>query len=104
MAQLRIVLLLGLAALVGCQRSAAPAKPVVTPQEQMKATLEKVVKGDEVQGSELGLVMSGIEAMKKTDPDKANALAPQAQELMKLTMTKNKEGAKAKAKEILGKL
>ncbi len=88
---------------MGCNRGSGVRPPAdykePAPVDTIKASLQKIVDGGGV-GSEL---MGAVQKLRKTDPAKGDALATDAQSMMKLSMT-DKKAAQAKAKEMLEKL
>lgn len=89
-----------LAVIVGCEGGGkAPVVDQKPPVERIRASLEKVASSPTF-GSEVGLMFGAVEEMKKTEPEKGQALHAELNEMMKL----NGPARQAKAKEILAKL
>ena len=92
-----------LAGVLGCGssiREESVTPPSITPKQAIKSALEPVAQSGQV-GSEIGAVMQQIEALKATDAATATALENDARALMSMG---SGDAAKAKAKEMLGKL
>ncbi len=99
----KLLLLALLVGTFGCGtevREESVTPPSVTPKEAIKSALDQVVQSGQV-GSEIGAVMQQIEALKATDAATATALETDARALMSMG---SGDAAKAKAKEMLGKL
>lgn len=104
MSAVRVLAPVLLLALVGCGSGIKEERvtpPTVTPKEAIQKTLTSVAETGQV-GSEIGAVMQQVEALKGSDAALAETLQKGLSELM--SMGGNPEGAKQKAKELLGKL
>ena len=95
------VLLLSLLGCGGGIKEEKVTPPTVTPKEAIQKALTPIAETGQV-GSEVGGVMQNVEALKASDAALADTLQKGLSELM--SMSGNPEGAKQKAKELLGKL
>jgi hypothetical protein len=97
----RFLLVLGAVAVLGCGEGVTtqPAQEAA-PQQQIKSALETCAESGTID-SGLMVVREQAEAMQETDPDKADALLKDLDELESL---RDPAQIKAKAKEMLGKL
>lgn len=104
MSAVRVLAPVLLLALVGCGGGIKEEKvtpPTVAPKEAIQKVLTAVAETGQV-GSEIGGVMQQVEALKAGDAALADTLQKGLSELM--SMGGNPEGARQKAKELLGKL
>ncbi len=102
---LRMLLLCTVVAMLGCgsgpgSDSEAVTPPTVQPADQAKAVLENVAQTGEL-GSGIGELRPLFEQIKATDAAKGDALLS---DLTALESSTSPDAAKAKAKEMLGKL
>jgi len=98
-----LVVLCLVVSVVGCGdgvQTEAVTPPTVTPKDAIKASLSQVAETGQV-GSEIGAVMQHISALKATDAALATTLEKDVNGLMSMG---SGDAAKAKAKEIIGKL
>lgn len=96
----KLLAILTLAAVLGCQQGARTSAPDRKPPlERLRTSLEQVASSPKF-GSEAGLMFGAIEELKKTDLEKGQALHAEATEMMKL----NGPARQAKAKAMLAKL
>ncbi|MCY2990350.1 MAG: hypothetical protein NTY19_21105 [Planctomycetota bacterium] len=96
----KLLVILTLAAVLGCgQRARTPTPDPKPPLERIRTSLEQVASSPKF-GSEVGLVFGAIEQLKKTDPEQGQALHAEVTELLKL----NGPARQAKAKAMLAKL
>ncbi len=100
MSSLRMLLLLGVALLIGCGQDVERVEPVEgpPPREELQTILEHVAQTGQG-GSELGLVMEKINDIEETDPALAAALRDDANELMSLMG--NPPALQGKARDML---
>ncbi len=102
MSWLRSMLVLAaVAVLVGCGPRAESVKaPEVSAKEAVTKALQNIAQTGQG-GSEIGAIMQDLERMKATDPQLAETLIQDANQMMSLG---NPAEVKAKAQEMLGKL
>lgn len=102
MSWLRLMLVFAVAAvLAGCGPRAQSVKPPeVSAKEAVTKALEGIAQSGQG-GSEIGTIMQDLDRMKATDPQLAEALIEDANQMMSMS---NPAQIKAKAQEMLGKL
>lgn len=98
---IRLMLLVALVAVIGCNSGPAPEKVQAPPQiDQIKTALQGMAESGQA-GSGVMQLETLVSELKAQDADKAAALQPGVDELKTL---KDPKAVKAKAKEMLEKL
>ena len=101
MSWIRVAILCGVAAIVGCSDAGEQVKPPdTTAKDAVKKALEGVAKSGQG-GSELGAMMNDLQKLKETDQAVAEELISDVTALMS---EGNPDQIKAKAQEMLKKL
>jgi hypothetical protein len=101
MSWIRLVILMAVVALVGCDTGKKVTPPSTSAKDSVKKALEGLVKSGRG-GSEIGAIQQELKKLQETDKALADELAKDASGLMS---TKNSsDDIKAKAQEMLKKL
>jgi hypothetical protein len=97
----RLVILVAIVAVVGCDKAQKVTPPSVSFKESAKKALEGIVETGEG-GSEIGAIQQELAKLGQTDKALADELINDANDLMSMQL--GPEERKAKAKEMIKKL